>query len=88
MTTDNLAEVLPPYVIHENEVYSMKITKHSTKHRWCMEYKNKTKNLGNTYRSGETIYEAIENMIDFLIEFKYLKEPDNILQQMIDMKNR
>lgn len=75
LTTDELFKALPAFINDEGDLYHFNLIK--GRNRIIVEYSmNKSEgghSLRSTYRSGDTLKEALKSMLDWLIEFEYYK---------------
>lgn len=86
LTTDELFKALPSFINVKGTFYHFGL--HKGNKRIIVEYKTNNrkggKNLGDTYRSGKNLKEALKSMLDWLIKFDYYdQESRNILLDMI-----
>lgn len=90
LSSDEIFNLLPLFVHENNEPYSFKLVKHSTKKRVNVSYvSNSGTYLGLTQRSGKTLREALLNMLNWLVEFEYYEQDKgNIFQLMINQSEK
>jgi hypothetical protein len=73
LSTDELFDALPPFVIVKGSFYFFKLIKGNN--GIIVEYKmNQSeggRNLADTYRREKNLKDALKSMLDWLIEFNY-----------------
>lgn len=90
LNTDELFKVLPNAINDKGTLYFIHVVKGNNGVLvWYA--KNQSEGgqyLDNTYRKGDTLKEALKEMLDWLIQFNYLNEyQTNILQDIINTKD-
>jgi hypothetical protein len=82
MTTDALFNMLPVYIIYDNDMYYSKICR-GEKGAY-IEYQNKQKKaLFDTYRRENTLREVLMKYLELLNRYNLLKKPNNYFVEML-----
>ena len=82
MTTDSLFNMLPVYIIYDNDMYYSKLCK-GEKGAY-IEYQNKQKKaLFDTYRRENTLREVLIKYLELLNRYNLLKNPNNHFGEML-----
>ena len=85
MTTDELFDLLPAYIMDNNEIYFNLIRKSERSVNIEFLNRKKTKILFNTYRRGDTLKEVLIEYLELLNRNDLLKKPDNYFVEMIQI---
>lgn len=89
LTTDELFKELPSFINDEGTLYHFKLIKGSK--RIIIDYVTNggSKSLSRRYWTGDTLYDALKETLDWLIKYGYYKkESENILLDMIKMSKK
>lgn len=82
LSIEELFKILPPFFVHKGEILCMKMFKGNRGYTFFYE----SENNGTPNISDYSLKKSLLKVINYLDEHDWLKESENILQDMIDCR--